>query len=441
MVLPTSGDYTSIAAAAGLGASDSLAVETSYSLALEWALNNYGIMRQFVSKRPEQVPHPAQTVTMKKWNYFSEAAVTAAKTPLNEVADVAARRLPAVTNVVIEAAEYGDVVEHTEFFEGRALVPFEAAKATTLADQSAKVIDELIQDQILADITETVKAEGIKVLAADVREAGLQFLEDNVPTYGGGFYYFVGHPRVLGDLRAEAGFGGWRVPKEYVDASALKALPNELGEFEGFRFISNNRVRSRAADSDEAQRFNSYLFGAGGLAEHVVTAPQVRVAPQTDALRRFHGLGWYFDMGWKVYEPLAIKVIQATATGADPDTTPCFTWRLIIWALPQQRRKRLQVTWVPEWVTCHCTRPTPVPRVPARRLAVPLRTRGSRSPSPQDPRTAPLPVRRSSSTSPLARTRTWACGTRLRPAPSGVARPSRRPSSPLGRMLWPSRSQ
>ena len=104
MVLPTAGDYTSIVAGAGLGDDTSLAVETTYSLALEWALNNYGIMRQFVSKRPEAVPHPAQTVTLKKWNYFSEAAVTAAKTPLNEVADVAARRLPAGTNVVIEAA-------------------------------------------------------------------------------------------------------------------------------------------------------------------------------------------------------------------------------------------------------------------------------------------------------------------------------------------------
>ena len=317
MVLPTSGDYTSVVANAGLGAADSLAVETTYSLALTWALNNYGIMRQFVSKRPEAVPHPAQTVTMKKWNYFSEAAVTSAKTPLNEVADVAARRLPAVSNVVIEAAEYGDVVEHTEFFEGRALVPFEAAKATTLADQSAKVIDELIQDQILADITETVKTEGLKVTAADIREAATVFLEDNVPTYSGGFYYFVAHPRVLADIRIEAGTGGWRVPKDYVDSSLLSALPNELGEFEGFRFISNNRVRNTAAGSGVDERWNSYLFGSGGLAEHVVVPPQVRVAPQTDALRRFHGLGWYFDMGWKVYEPLAIKVITATATGAD----------------------------------------------------------------------------------------------------------------------------
>lgn len=317
MVLPTAGNYTSIAAGTGLGASDSLAVETTYSLALNWALNNSPIMRQFVSMRPEAVPHPAQTVTMKKWNYFDEAAVTSAKTPLNEVADVAARRLPAVTNVVIEAAEYGDVVEHTEFFEGRALVPFEAAKAKTLADQSAKVIDELIQDQILADITETVKGEGVKVVAADIREAGITFLENNVPTYEGGFYYFVAHPRVLADIRVEAGTGGWRVPKDYVDGSLLRALPNEMGEFEGFRYISNNRVRTVAAGTGTDQRWNAYLFGAGGLAEHVVTAPQVRVAPQTDALRRFHGLGWYFDMGWKVYEPLAIQVLQATATGAD----------------------------------------------------------------------------------------------------------------------------
>lgn len=327
MVLPTAGDYTSIAAGVGLGAADSLAVETAYSLALEWSLNNYGIMRQFVSKRPERVAHPAQTVTMKKWNYFSEAAVTAAKTPLNEVQDVAARRLPATTNVVIEATEHGDVVEHTEFFEGRALVPFEAAKAMTLADQSAKVIDELIQDQILADkagdIDDVAGTAGTGLITADrIRELAIQFLEDNVPTYQGGFYFLVSTPRVLADVRSEAGTGGWRNPKDYMDSDLLKALPNEVGEFEGFRYISNNRVRTTAASGTSAQTFHAYAFGSGGLAEHVVTAPQVRVAPQTDALRRFHGLGWYFDMGWKVYEPLAIQVLDVGATGADPDTTP-----------------------------------------------------------------------------------------------------------------------
>jgi N4-gp56 family major capsid protein len=318
MVLPNSGDFTSIAAEAGLGAADSLAVETAYSRALRWSLNNQGIMRQFVTVRPQDVPHPAQTITLKKWNYFSESAVTAAKTPLDEETDVAARRLPAVTNVVIEAHEHGDVVTSTEFFRGRALVPFEAAKARILADQSAKVIDELIQDQILSDVTPTVKNEGETLEASDIVEAGLQFLEDNVPAYAGGSYILVGHPRVLADIRGEAGMGGWRVPKEYTNDGLLRMLPNELGQFEGFRFISNNRVRSAAADVGTAQTFNSYLFGADGLAEHVVTAPEVRVSPQTDMLRRFQGLGWYFDMGWKVYEPKAVKVITSTATGADP---------------------------------------------------------------------------------------------------------------------------
>lgn len=320
MVLPNSGDFTSIAAEAGLGAADSLAVETAYSRALRWSLNNQGIMRQFVTVRPQDVPHPAQTITMKKWNYFSEAAVNAAKTPLDEETDVAARRLPAVTNVVIEAHEHGDVVTSTEFFRGRALVPFEAAKARILADQSAKVIDELIQDQILSDVTETVKDEGDTLTAADIVEAGLQFLEDNVPTYAGGSYILVGHPRVLADVRGEAGMGGWRVPKEYTNDGLLRMLPNELGQFEGFRFISNNRVRSAAAGPTTSQTFNSYLFGADGLAEHVVTAPEVRVSPQTDMLRRFQGLGWYFDMGWKVYEPKAVKVITSTAKGADGPT-------------------------------------------------------------------------------------------------------------------------
>src|SRR5690606_24296392 len=204
------------------------------------SLNNQGIMRQFVTVRPQDVPHPAQTITMKKWNYFSEAAVNAAKTPLDEETDVAARRLPAVTNVVIEAHEHGDVVTSTQFFRGRALVLFEAAKARILADQSAKVIDELIQHQILSDITRTVQAG--MLAAEETVVAGLQVLADNVPAVAGGSDIRVGRPHVLAGIRGEAGMGGWRVPKEYTNYGLLRRLPNALGQFGGFSFISNNRV-------------------------------------------------------------------------------------------------------------------------------------------------------------------------------------------------------
>jgi N4-gp56 family major capsid protein len=317
MTLPgTAGDFTSYSGTPGL--TDNL-VQTAYDLYVRYALNSMPIFRQFVSVRPERQPHPGDAVVLQRFNYTSEANVTAGKTPLTEEADVAPTKLPATTPVTLTPTEYGRVVSHTKKLAGRTLVPFEEYKARYIADEAAKVMDEVIQDKLKAGITETTTTGGAENLltATDVVEAGdlraqaTKFLENNVPTYDGEFYVAVAHPRVINSLRAAAGSGNWRIAKEYTNDGLLR-LAGEMGEFEGFRFVSNNRVR-KGVGASSAVTYNTFFFGQGGLAEAVVTEPGAVVGPQVDNLRRFFTLGWYADIDWAVYEPKAIDILISGA--------------------------------------------------------------------------------------------------------------------------------
>lgn len=327
MVLPVTGAFTSVTTTPGLG--DNL-VQTAYDLFVREALNSMPIFRQFVTVRPERQPHPGDAIVLQKFNWFSEATVTASLTPLTEEADVNATKMPATTPVTITPAEYGAVVTSTKYLENRTLAPFDGFKARAVVDWMSKALDNLIQNQIKADITETTidgTAENTltfaDVFTADkIRDIVVGFQENNVPTWDGEFYLGVTHPRVSADLRAEAGSGGWRIAKEYGNDGVLKRLATEVGEFEGVRFVQNNRVvqgngsATGSPSGGQAKTYNNFFFGQGGLAEAVVTEPGVVIGPQTDNLRRFATIGWYGDLGWKVYETLAIQdVISSSSLG------------------------------------------------------------------------------------------------------------------------------
>lgn len=321
MTLPGSaGDFTSVAGTPGL--TDNL-VQTAYDLYVRYALNSMPIFRNFVTVRPERQPHPGDAVVLQRFNWTSEANVTAGKTPLTEEADVTPNKLPATTPVTLTPAEYGRVVTHTKKLAARTLVPFEEYKARYIADEAAKVMDEVVQDKLKAGVTEAFANGAANELALtdadeldadDIRNIVTQFQEDNVPAWDGTYWTGVLHPRVINDLRAAAGSGNWRIAKEYTGDGVLK-LANELGEFEGVRFVANNRVRRGVSTSTDVT-YNSYFFGQGGLAEAVVTEPGAVVGPQVDNLRRFFTLGWYADIDWAVYQEEAIQIYISGAGGA-----------------------------------------------------------------------------------------------------------------------------
>lgn len=320
MVLPVTN--TQFNAVANSGFSDNT-VKTAYDLYLRTALNSTPVMRHFVTIRPEQVPHPGTPVVMQKSNWFSQATIDGWKTPLAETTEVAATKLPATSTFQLSPNEYGAATATTKFLQRRALFEFSGVTAKTLADGAVKLIDEIIQDKILAGVAETfggataraneaALVSGDVITAENLRQQYTKFEENNVPKWDGEFYAAVVHPRVIADIRRAAGAGNWRVGKEYMNDGLLK-VGGEVGEFEGFRYFSNNRVRKGTSTTSQTT-YNNFFFGYGGLAEAEWEPLQIVASPEVDLLRRYVALGFKFDADWGVYEPLAIDVRLTTAS-------------------------------------------------------------------------------------------------------------------------------
>lgn len=303
-------EFTSIATTPGLATE---LVQGAYDLAVRWALKGTPNARQFVSVRPQRPAMRGSSITIEKVNYFSNATITAMKTPLSEEADVDSTKVPQPTPCVITPTEYGAAVTTTEKLENRTFAPVDPIKAGVIAHSQARVIDELVQDKLVS-VTPTYNngnsANGTvtnahKMTAADVRRSVANLRAKNVRPWFGGFYAGYIHPYVVLDLREETGSGAWRVPNEY-GASQEKIWTGEIGEFEGVRFVESNLVRVTANGASSANVFNTFFIGQDALAEAVVTEPHTVVGPVVDKLGRFHTLGWYGDLGWSIYEGAAL---------------------------------------------------------------------------------------------------------------------------------------
>lgn len=303
-------EYTSIATTPGLATE---LVQDAYDLAVRWALKGTPNARQFVSVRPQRPAMRGSSITIEKVNYFSNATITAMKTPLSEELDVDSTKIPAPSPCVITPTEYGAAVTTTEKLENRTFAPVDPIKAGVLAHSQARVIDELVQDKLVSvtpvysgtNVANGTITNAHTLKASDVRRTVAQLRAKNVRPWFGGFYAGYVHPYVVLDLREETGSGAWRVPNEY-GASQEKIWTGEIGEFEGVRFVESNLTRVTSDGASSARVFNTFFLGQDGLAEAVVVEPHTVVGPVVDKLGRFHTLGWYGDLGWSIYESAAV---------------------------------------------------------------------------------------------------------------------------------------
>lgn len=303
--------YTSVATA-GLGTQ---LVQAAYDKAVGEELRLIPSMREFVNVVPGNPAMRGSSITLEKFAWFNKAAVLAAKTPLSEEIDVDSVKMPTPVPVTITPQEYGFTVTSTRKLAERVFAPFDANKAKAVAFHMAQTIDSLVQDVMVTgtQVKWGGNATALTDIAAShvmtsslIRRAVATLRAQGVPTWSGGFYAMEAHPYTILDLREETGSKSWRVPSEY-GVSQSEIWRGEINEFEGVRVVQNPTVRAHAASAPSVvQAVQTYIFGANAIAEQVFVEPEVRIAPQTDKLGRFHTIGWYGDLGWAVYEQKAL---------------------------------------------------------------------------------------------------------------------------------------
>lgn len=315
--------FTSIATTGGYSTTT---VTQAYDLLFRKALIALPQMRQFVDVRPEQPTHSGSSVRIQLDQPFSEAVVTAAKTPLNEELDPDTVQLPATKFVDLTPLEYGLYTKRTKKLANRTMVEVDPRIAWAVADNCNKVLDEIIQDTLIAGAATANKLFGsggatiatqtaAGALTADlVRRAVLKLRVGQSMPWDGMFYAAAVHPDSVFDLRRETGSAAWRNPNEYgTDQSRIWA--GEIGAFEGVRFMENPRTRTAADGATGAIVHRSFFFGKEALAEVVVEEPNLKIGPFTDAFERFRKVGWYGDLGWATFRPESL-VLAFTGTAA-----------------------------------------------------------------------------------------------------------------------------
>lgn len=317
--------YTSIATGGTGGIAEEL-VQDVWDLVVGLALREMPTARAFVDKRPSNPMAKGSSVTLEKFEYLSQAVVNAAKTPLNEETDVDAVAAPKPTPVTVTPNEYGLAIVRTRKLNNRTFAPVDEYLAHIVATHQNEVIDALVQDVLVGgsnvayagDATSVATIDNADTLkAADVRRTVTRLRTNKAIPWYGSFYAGLIHPHTELDLRQETGAGSWRTPNEY-GVSQDRIWKGEVGEFEGVRFVVNAMVRTAANGATSATTYQNYFLGRNALAEHVIEEPHVVIAPPTDKLGRFHGVGWYGDLGFARYEEKALyRVVSGSSLGDD----------------------------------------------------------------------------------------------------------------------------
>ena len=309
--------FTSIATTPGW--SDN-AVQKAYDLIFNWELKASAVCEPLVDVTPKQQAHSGSSVTLQLNNYFGEADIETATTPLSEEVDVTPTKLPGTRKVELTPAEYGLATVRTLKLKNRGLVDVDPVIAAAVAEHCKDTIDRLVQKKMrtsgnvtYAGTATTVATTGNTSLAkaTNIRKMVTKLRAASVAGRDGQFYVGVFHPDVIHDLREESGSGGWRVPNEYGQSQS-KIFNGEFGEFEGVRFISTPTVQfaaDKTAGASSQPVYRGFILGREALAKAVVTAPQTVVSPQVDSLRRNAGIGWYADLDYGIYRSEALRVL------------------------------------------------------------------------------------------------------------------------------------
>lgn len=305
------------------------AVQAAYDQLFGYAFKASALLEPLVDKQPENPTSPGSSVTLRINQFFNEASVLAATTPLDEETDVTAAALPDTTSVTLTPTEYGMAVAATEKLNGRTLTPVNPVMARLVGEHAKDVIDRLVEIEMRAATNKVYAKAGAGaenllgnadvVKATHIRRCVTKLRGGSVPTRDGQFYVGVFHPDQIHDLREETGSGAWRTPNEY-GTNQSKIWNGEFGEFEGVRFVSNPKSLWAAdldAGATAASVYHGYILGREALAKAVVTPLQTVVTPVVDKLKRFYGLGWKADLDYSIYRQASIwQIASGSSLGA-----------------------------------------------------------------------------------------------------------------------------
>lgn len=309
------------------------------------ALAYYQLRQEFYFDKVADVMPTAQTHpgTSVVFNLLSELAVEATPTPLTELADVTPTALSDST-VSVTLEEHGKATNVSAKLRGTSYLNEMRRASTEIGHHAGKTYDNLARNPLLAGTnvifpnqfggTGSSRATIVHadVLRADaVRLARTTLTNNSAKRYDNGYYAAFIAPDVSYDFTSEVGADAWREPRVQAGARVEDIWRGSLGVFEGFLWVETPRLdipelptgwlNGGATNEDvyptlfcgkqcEAKVWSNELEENG-------PTPQIVVAPVTDNLRRFKGVGWYWLGGFgRFREASLVRVESSSSLGA-----------------------------------------------------------------------------------------------------------------------------
>jgi N4-gp56 family major capsid protein len=167
------------------------------------------------------------------------------------------------TTITASSRQYGLYVIITDVLKARALFNVSMIAAKLLGDNMARIIDNVIQLEVVDNATNRVYAAttagGVRAInRAAMNSASYQlftydiacastFLSNKNSPKRGNAYVGILHPLVAHYLKTESGAGGRLAIKQYTTAGQTDIYKGEIGMIHGVRIIETSNMKSYAS--------------------------------------------------------------------------------------------------------------------------------------------------------------------------------------------------
>lgn len=277
-------------------------------------------------KSTDQTPEQGATLTFTLFNDLP--AITAT---LSETVDVDAVAL-SDAQVSLTLAEYGNSVNTTFRVRATSFIGLDRPVANIIGYNAGVSLDGLARTVMAAGSNVTYAGAATTrgtvaathlLTAALVRKQAALLRDANVATFNG-YYAAIISPLVSYDLRGETGAAAWRDPHTYSQPEQI--WNGEVGEFEGFRFMTSPRAPMFADTGvgSTVDVYRSLFFGRQAMAKAYSTyegrgaLPIVIMGPVIDRLRRFQPVSWHWFGAYGIFRQAALRAVEsASSIGAN----------------------------------------------------------------------------------------------------------------------------
>jgi N4-gp56 family major capsid protein len=302
-------------------------VQTAYDRLAYFALRKMLVFDQVAEVTPTEQTQPGLTV---KFTIWSDLAV--ASTALNESTDVDAVQL-ADSQITVTLVEYGNVVIPSQRVKAGSFLYVERDAANIVGYNGGLSQDAIAVNTLKAGTNVRYATGGTTVPTArntvepndtltgnDVRRARADLRGSDVMFWPDGMYRGFMHPDVSYDFRGATGGANWRDPHTY--SSPENVWNGSIGAFEGIEWmeVSTAPVFADAGSSTTlTDVYATIVVGRQALAKAFSSSvsganPHVVLGPQTDHLRRFSPIGWYWLGGYAIFRQAAVRRIESSSS-------------------------------------------------------------------------------------------------------------------------------